>query len=301
MTRALPLLGILGSSLTACGTLGLATYGDTGATSSYWQEVDPPGTSTGTSSSTTWGLTTTTTGSGGGGGGGGSAPWVQDVGATWDGTTLIVSFTGDDPDGGSDVTTVEVTVDGVTTSLATTSPQVTWVAGGSSTARVAATPPAVGCVGTTYDVEVVLVDASSLASNVGSAQASAGGADHQVAEVGDDPGDNDVIPGNVSPPETWCGDIHRTGNDGSTWTADIDFVEFTAGSTGDWTFTLTWSGGADYDLILFDDANREVDRAAASSNSPPERLTTRLSAGKSYKLLIGGWSGAATAYTVTLQ
>lgn len=76
---------------------------------------------------------------------------------------------------------------------------------------------------------------------------------------------------------------------------DEDFFRITLSTRGAFNASLAWSGNTDLDLILFNSAGTEVDRAASGSANPEVVDATMLDAG-TYYLHVVSYSSTATVY-----
>ncbi len=120
-----------------------------------------------------------------------------------------------------------------------------------------------------------------------------------VTEAGDRPADAVGI-GRVDPPGTINGNMYATGNDGYSFTADIDYVKFRLARSGTFSFTLSWDEAAgDYDLYLMD-ADLEVINSAATYDFP-EELGASLDADTDYFIAVAGWDGPGGNYSIRIE
>jgi hypothetical protein len=85
--------------------------------------------------------------------------------------------------------------------------------------------------------------------------------------------------------------------------AYVDTDTFTATlPAGTWSFSLQWSGAADYDSYLWDEDPAGKPKAAVfgftESLSSPENDSVEISAGE-YWIQVGCWDGTSTGYVLT--
>ena len=78
-------------------------------------------------------------------------------------------------------------------------------------------------------------------------------------------------------------------------------MSFTAGASGERTFTLNWSGSADYDLYLADEDGYIQAWAHGSSTSAPEIFVASLTRDATYILWVAAWSGVAADYQIEIE
>lgn len=120
-----------------------------------------------------------------------------------------------------------------------------------------------------------------------------------VNESGDKKADSHGL-GMVTLPVEIHGDIYAAGNNGSEHTSDSDWVKFALPTSGNVTFTLTWdNGGSDFDLYLFNENDTML--GWSDTFSQPETFGMDLPAGTNFFIKVGGWSGAASDWTLTME
>ena len=101
-------------------------------------------------------------------------------------------------------------------------------------------------------------------------------------------------------PATIHGEISSTGNDGSNWTGDLDFILITVPEDGEYTIALHWTAAdSDYDLMVLDAYSLDV--LDYSYFDEPEQISMWMVAGEPYYLVIGAWEGATGAWTVEID
>ena len=106
--------------------------------------------------------------------------------------------------------------------------------------------------------------------------------------------------GQIETPATITGDLYGTGNNGSQYTADIDFMKFSVDRKGPYDITLDWTEtSADYDLFLL--AEGPVTLASGTTITYGESVSFNLEAGTSYFLAVAGWEGAAGAWSIRIE
>lgn len=106
--------------------------------------------------------------------------------------------------------------------------------------------------------------------------------------------------GMVTLPVEIHGDIYAAGNNGSEHTSDSDWVKFAVPTEGNVTFTLTWdNGGSDFDVYLFTENDTML--GWSDTFEQPETFGENLKAGTNYFLKVGGWSGGASDWTLTMK
>jgi hypothetical protein len=159
--------------------------------------------------------------------------------------------------------------------------------------------------GTTVNGSLYLVDAAGNSSTTLSdsiERASDGGGGVTVTETGDTY-DTAYDLGIISLPTTVHGDLYAVSHSGKSYTGDYDWLMFRLGSATTATVTLSWvAPNGDYDLILFDGVTETaVAMAQTTSTSPPENVSWDLAAGRTYYILVVGWSGAAGEWTVLIH
>ena len=106
--------------------------------------------------------------------------------------------------------------------------------------------------------------------------------------------------GMVTLPVEIHGDIYAAGNNGSEHTSDSDWIKFAVPTTGNVTVRLIWdNGGSDFDVYLFDENDTML--GWSDTFSQPETFGMDLPSGKNYFLKVGGWDGAASDWTLTME
>ena len=106
--------------------------------------------------------------------------------------------------------------------------------------------------------------------------------------------------GMVTLPVEIHGDIYAAGNNGSEHTSDSDWIKFAVPTTGNVTVRLIWdNGGSDFDVYLFDENDSML--GWSDTFSQPETFGMDLPSGKNYFLKVGGWDGAASDWTLTME
>ena len=120
-----------------------------------------------------------------------------------------------------------------------------------------------------------------------------------VGEVGDQWGQADNI-GGLSPGTQICGNIYQASNNGADqYTGDIDWIQFQAGQSGQYVFSLTWAEtGSDYDIALYSATGAGLAGSVTDGTAQPESFNATLTQGESYVLRVGGWSGSPGTYLV---
>jgi len=154
--------------------------------------------------------------------------------------------------------------------------------------------------GQTVNGVLALQDAAGHRSDTLSDSLVLAGSVYPTAERGDTEATAQDI-GVLELPAVIEGDIYRASNDGSAYTADLDWVSFRVGSSVDATFSLSWdASGADYDLHLMRDGST-VAKSVQDGTAQPETFSRTLSAGATYTLVVAGWSGGAGDWVVTVE
>ncbi len=239
-------------------------------------------------------------GSGGSGDGGAaeSAPTLSTVSASEVGSRVEVDFVVEDADGDLNGGVVFLTVDGSVTPLDIPSDLDSFSDGGTSTASFPFEP----CdVDSSMSIDVQVEDAGGNASSERGDTVTISTAGTTVAEMGDDTSSYTVL-GGVTPPSVICGNIYRAANSGGYYDGDVDVLQLRAGSGGTWAFTLDWSAsGSDYDIYLYSSSWGLLAWSADESTSSPEAFTSNLSSSSTYYLVIGGWSGSAGDWQLTMD
>ncbi|MBT3222662.1 MAG: hypothetical protein HN348_26605 [Proteobacteria bacterium] len=96
-----------------------------------------------------------------------------------------------------------------------------------------------------------------------------------------------------------CGTLPTVGNDGLTYTGDVDPVEIITDEPGFWTFNLDWEASpGDYDLQIEDLAHTIIHDRSARSSAPPESARVLLNGGWVYYLNVAGWEGNPGAWHI---
>jgi hypothetical protein len=122
---------------------------------------------------------------------------------------------------------------------------------------------------------------------------------YYINESGDKKSDAHGL-GMVTLPVTIHGDIYAASNNGSDHTGDSDWVKFAVPTDGNVTVTLTWdNGGSDYDVYLF--TENDVMLGWSDTFSQPETFGLNLQAGTNFFLKVGGWDGAPSDWTLTME
>ncbi len=122
-----------------------------------------------------------------------------------------------------------------------------------------------------------------------------------VGEVGDQWGENDNI-GGLSPGTQICGNIYQATNNGADqYTGDIDWIQFQAGQSGQYVFSMTWAQtSSDYDIALYSSTGAGIAGSVTDGTAQPESFNATLSQGESYILRVGGWSGSPGTYLIDI-
>jgi hypothetical protein len=121
----------------------------------------------------------------------------------------------------------------------------------------------------------------------------------EVDENGDDAAST-ISVGKLAVPGKVKGTMGKTGNDGSNYTKDLDWVKFTAPSTGTLSLTLTWSeSSADYDLYLLQTDLTVL--ASSATTKSPEALAASVRKDETYIFVVAGWSGPGGDWTVEFK
>lgn len=158
-----------------------------------------------------------------------------------------------------------------------------------------------GCGSQNVQLSLRVRDSGSRWSSSRNANVTASGGGFAVSETGDDELTAADV-GAIYPPMTICGDLYAASNDSQGYTGDLDWLTFDAGSTGNWTFELTWANAAaDYDFYLLDDWGFEVASSLQDGSAQPERIQAQVFSGDFYYLVVAGWSGGGGAWTVSVQ
>ncbi len=91
------------------------------------------------------------------------------------------------------------------------------------------------------------------------------------------------------------------GNDGESFTGDLDFFVFTAAADASVDFVLDWSGSStDMDGIVSDPASGEV-LHDFEMGYDPESGSFSLASGTQYQLRVGCWEGEDGSWTATFD
>lgn len=229
----------------------------------------------------------------------GTAPTLQSFSVSDVAGDLVIAFGASDADGDLEGGSLEVAVDGRTSTFAIPDALTTWT-GSAGSVRITTTTG--GCGGESYDVVGSVVDAGGHRSATRSDSVTVGsGAPGVTApEVGDTLDDLFQL-GTISAPYTICGDAWGAGNDGVGYTADFDSLYLTVGESGFWTFELTWeAAGSDYDFLLSDELGEIVGYALTEGPAQPERIDWFVFQGESYFVDIGAWSGSGGPWTIAI-
>lgn len=210
---------------------------------------------------------------------------------------LRVTFEGHDPDGDLDGGQARLTVDGVTTTYRIPNELDLWVPQGESRVDVSA---AGMDPGQTVGVSLVLVDAGGHASAPATTTVGLAGCTENLPENGDDVANVTAL-GRLDLPARVFGNVYRTGNNGSTYTGDVDWFSFTAASSDRVTLSLAWTAAAgDYDIFVYE-GTRPVGVSAEEGTVQPEVVTLSTTSGTTYSVAVGGWSGPTGDYTVDIR
>ena len=153
--------------------------------------------------------------------------------------------------------------------------------------------------GTTVSVSAYVSDAFGNDSAAVSDSLRLSGTSVSVSEVGDQWGDHDNI-GGLSPGTQICGNIYQATNNGADqYTGDIDWIQFQAGQSGQYVFSMTWDdAGSDYDIALYSSTGTGIAGSVTDGTTQPESFNASLTQGESYVLRVGGWSGSPGMYVV---
>ena len=115
-------------------------------------------------------------------------------------------------------------------------------------------------------------------------------------------GSSGVYLGTLSRPSVLCGNLYEATNNGTAFTGDVDFLDFTTGFGGSTTFTLTWEQTGDYDLYLYNGNNGNgLASAYTNGNTQPESFSYTLSSGQPYILMTAGWSGNGGDWRLVIE
>lgn len=236
---------------------------------------------------------------GGGGPGptGGVAPSLSAFSATESGDRVRFSFQVSDPDGDLNGGTVRLTVGATEYSFAYPA-DVSVVGEGSASVSLDASELDRN---RSYDCALAMLDRADHRSDTVRTSLTLGPWQVSVTENGDTPGDVSGL-GRIEVPAIISGDIYRTGNDGSGYTADLDVVKFAVPATGNYSVVLEWAAGsADYDLFLMGTGLVTIGSSARAGTMQPELTSAPLQAGTFYYFAVGGWSGPGGAWTVRIE
>lgn len=102
----------------------------------------------------------------------------------------------------------------------------------------------------------------------------------------------------------YCGELASTGNDGEWFVGDQDFVRFTVPASRVVSASLDWTTTTDMDLYLLreDGTDLWIEDAGDSADAEgPELATMVADPGRSYLVMIAGWSGEPGAWSLTLE
>ncbi|MEQ1504286.1 MAG: hypothetical protein ABMB14_18745 [Myxococcota bacterium] len=230
-----------------------------------------------------------------------NGPQLDDVAITEGASTLDVTFAVSPGDAEVSGGTVLVDFDGVGVVLAIPDDLASW--DGVTGAFALDRPTVGGCaVGTDHDVEVSVLDSAGLAS--GSIVTLLGTTD--VGVIVDEVGESLAsVLGLVTVGTMICGDLDSTGNNGTDFTADLDFALFELDPTRTWDIGLAWDTIADFDVRLFEADNDNVLTPIGAAGSPdvhgPEALWIHLTRNQRYAFEVAGWSGDPGDWTVTFD
>jgi len=280
----LPTAALLAQVACTAGLSAWAPPADTGASDDTASTTDT-GSDTGPDSET--GSTT------------GSAPTLDSFVVSEVAGDLVIAFGASDDDDDLDGGSLEVDVNGRTSTFAIPDALASWT-GSAGTVRITTTTG--GCGGATYTVTGSVVDEAGRHSATRSDSVTVGsGAPGTTApEVGDTIDDLVQI-GTITAPYTICGDAWGAGNDGLGYTADFDSIYLTVGQTAVWTFELTWeAAGSDYDFILSDETGAIVGYATTEGPAQPEIIEWFVFQGESYYVDLGAWSGSGGPWTIAI-
>jgi hypothetical protein len=315
-------------SVSACGTVGLEYYnqdtgeglepgdnppygGDTEINEEDSASDTEPETESDTETETDTDTDTDTNSGGGGGGGGGGSqqhnPELSIVRVVDDPTSMTVTFSLDDDDNDISGGSLSLSVGSMSHSLTIPGDLDTWNQGGNSKVTIDMDHCSIGSSPT---VTLRATDTSGRSSGASSHSHTMDTDSIRVdSNSSDDHSDtyttlgvSGVNLGTLSRPTVLCGNIYQSSNDGTAFTGDLDWLDFSAGFGGSTDFSLTWSSTSDYDLYLLN--GNSGDTLAASytnGNTSPEAFTASTSNGQPYVLLIAGWSGSSGDWQVIID
>ena len=108
--------------------------------------------------------------------------------------------------------------------------------------------------------------------------------------------------GNVPKGGLICGDMYGAGHSGSSYNADIDFIEFRAADTDTYVINLEWlAENSDYDIDIWTQSFEFLGGSYVDSTTPPESFTINLVDGEPYILRVAGWAGQGGFYQIRMQ
>ena len=222
-------------------------------------------------------------------------------------TTLTVPFNLSDADGDLNGGTLLLTFAGEETAFSIPGDFNTWNDGGRSEISIDIDP----CqIGTSPTLKLRATDSTGRNSNVIESVYTFTTAEITVDTGSGNDGGNiyttlgsgGVDIGSVPRPAVICGNIYAAGNDGTVYTGDLDYLDLRTSFGGNTDFTLTWEVSADYDLYLYNgNTGTNLGAGITDGQTQPEAFTASLTSGQAYILLIGGWSGAAGDWKLTIE
>ena len=96
--------------------------------------------------------------------------------------------------------------------------------------------------------------------------------------------------------------MYGAGHSGSSYNADIDFIEFRAADTDTYVINLEWlAENSDYDIDIWTQSFEFLGGSYVDSTTPPESFTINLVDGEPYILRVAGWSGQGGFYQIRMQ
>jgi hypothetical protein len=215
-----------------------------------------------------------------------------------------VSFIADDDDDDLEGGSLELIFNGTSHSLNIPYDLDVWNPGGTSIVTFPLT--IAPCSETTLTVSGYVVDDEGLSSpTLSDSTVVSGDGSGFIAEDGDTLDELSTM-GTLLTPAVLCGDIWGAGNDGSSYTSDIDFIGFHVTTATTLTFSLTWDDmGSDYDLaLIYNDlwfGWSYLNYSETDGTIQPESFTATLDSYTTYYLRVGAWSGKPSNWQVTVD
>jgi hypothetical protein len=224
----------------------------------------------------------------------GEKPTVDNFTVSETETKVRMDFIISDPDKNMAGGSVEIEIDGNTTSY--TFPDDLFTSNGNTFLLF---EKSIFTANQQTQCELTAIDLTGLRSSPASSLFTLSSNSLEVPENGDTAADITSL-GPLNPPVAITGNIWGAGNLGGLYNADLDFISFTLPTTKTYTFTLTWTpASADYDLHLIEGNGTTL--AYSTSYGQPEVITYSLSANALYYIAVGAWEGSSGTWTLNIQ